>query len=48
MTLQEALEAPRIWTQGQDLEVEASVPDTVRAARAARGHQVVSVATAAV
>ncbi len=27
MTLQEAVEAPRIWTQGQDLEVEASVPD---------------------
>ncbi len=43
MTLQEAVEAPRIWTQGQDLEVEASVPDTVRAALAARGHQVVSV-----
>lgn len=43
MTLQEAVEAPRIWTQGQDLEVEASVPENVRAALAARGHQVVPV-----
>jgi gamma-glutamyltranspeptidase/glutathione hydrolase len=43
MTLQEAVEAPRVWTQGQELEVEAAVPETVRAALAARGHAVVAV-----
>lgn len=44
MSLQEAVEAPRVWTQGQELEVEASVGDEVRAGLAARGHQVVPVA----
>ena len=43
MSLQEAVEAPRVWTQGQDLEVELGVPDTVRAGLAARGHRVVPV-----
>jgi len=43
MTLQEAVEAPRVWTQGQELEVEDAVPETVRAALAARGHRVVPV-----
>jgi gamma-glutamyltranspeptidase/glutathione hydrolase len=43
MTLQEAVEAPRIWTQGQELEVESAIPDAVRAALVARGHQVVAV-----
>jgi gamma-glutamyltranspeptidase/glutathione hydrolase len=41
MSLQEALEAPRIWTQGQELEMEQDIPATVRDAVAARGHRVV-------
>lgn len=44
MTLQEAVEAPRIWTQGQELEVERAVPEAVRAGLAARGHRVAPVA----
>jgi gamma-glutamyltranspeptidase/glutathione hydrolase len=44
MSLQEAVEAPRVWTQGQGLEVEAAVPEAVRAALTARGHDVVAVA----
>jgi gamma-glutamyltranspeptidase/glutathione hydrolase len=43
MSLQEAVEAPRVWTQGQELEVEAAVPEAVRAGLAARGHRVVAV-----
>ena len=43
MSLQDAVEAPRVWTQGQDLEVEASIGEDVRAALAARGHHVVAV-----
>jgi gamma-glutamyltranspeptidase/glutathione hydrolase len=45
MSLQEAVEAPRIWTQGQELEMERGVPDAVRAAVAVRGHAVVPVGT---
>jgi gamma-glutamyltranspeptidase/glutathione hydrolase len=44
MSLQEAVEAPRVWTQGQELEVEAAVGEEVRAGLAARGHHVVPVA----
>jgi gamma-glutamyltranspeptidase/glutathione hydrolase len=44
MTLQEAVEAPRVWTQGQELEVEAAIGEEIRAGLAARGHQVVPVA----
>jgi gamma-glutamyltranspeptidase/glutathione hydrolase len=44
MSLQEAVEAPRVWTQGQELEVEAAVGEDVRAGLAARGHHVVPVA----
>ena len=44
MSLQEAVEAPRVWTQGQELEVEGAVGDDVRAGLAARGHHVVPVA----
>lgn len=44
MSLQEAVEAPRVWTQGQELEVELAVPEGVRAGLAARGHPVVPVA----
>jgi gamma-glutamyltranspeptidase/glutathione hydrolase len=44
MALEEAVEAPRIWTQGQELEVETAVPEGVRAGLAARGHDVAPVA----
>ncbi|MCB0186383.1 MAG: gamma-glutamyltransferase, partial [Caldilineaceae bacterium] len=47
MTLQEAVEAPRVWTQGQEVEVEEAVPDAVRSALGARGHRVVEVKTVA-
>lgn len=40
MSLQEAVEAPRLWTQGAAVEVEDAVPEAVRAALAARGHEV--------
>ena len=43
MTLQEAVEAPRIWSQGQELEMEQEIPAAVRDAVAARGHRVVAV-----
>ena len=45
MTLQQAVEAPRIWTQGLALEIEPAIPDEVAAALAARGHQVTRVRT---
>ena len=47
MSLQEAVEAPRVWTEGNALEVEATVPDSVRAALASMGHQVLAVPTVA-
>ena len=40
MTLQEAVEAPRIWTQGQELLVEQDVPRPVIDGLAAMGHQI--------
>ncbi len=40
MTLQEAVEAPRIWTQGQALEVEPGIADGVREGLRAMGHAV--------
>ena len=40
MTLQEAVEAPRIWTQGQELNVEEGVPPSVRDELAAMGHKI--------
>jgi gamma-glutamyltranspeptidase/glutathione hydrolase len=42
MSLQEAVEAPRVWTQGQELEVEAGVPEAIRDGLAARGHRVLT------
>jgi gamma-glutamyltranspeptidase/glutathione hydrolase len=45
MTLQQAVEAPRIWTQGLALELEPGVPAEVAAALAARGHVVKRAAT---
>src|ERR1700736_1918522 len=47
MSLQEAVEAPRVWTDGHALEVERAVPDGVRAALASLGHKVVAVPTVA-
>ena len=47
MSLQEAVEAPRVWTEGNALEVEASVPEAVRADLAAMGHDVLAVPTVA-
>ena len=40
MSLQEAVEAPRVWTQGQQLEVERGVSAAARDALAAKGHDV--------
>ncbi|HWL53836.1 MAG TPA: gamma-glutamyltransferase [Chthoniobacteraceae bacterium] len=47
MSLQEAVEAPRVWTEGNALEVESAVPESVRARLAARGHKVEVVPTIA-
>ena len=47
MSLQEAVEAPRVWTEGNALEVEQAVPPPVREALKARGHDVLPVATVA-
>jgi gamma-glutamyltranspeptidase / glutathione hydrolase len=43
MTVQEAVEAPRIWTQGYGVEVESSVGADVLAALHDRGHDAVTV-----
>lgn len=47
MSLQEAVEAPRVWTEGNALEVEFAIPDAVRAELASWGHKVAPVATVA-
>jgi gamma-glutamyltranspeptidase / glutathione hydrolase len=47
MGLQEAVEAPRVWTEGNALEVEMAVPDGVRAKLAAMGHNIVPVSSVA-
>jgi gamma-glutamyltranspeptidase/glutathione hydrolase len=39
MELQEAVEAPRIWTEGPVLEVEHGIPEPVRKGLEARGHK---------
>lgn len=41
MTLQEAVEAPRIWTEGGVLELEEAFPEAVAEALRARGHRLV-------
>ncbi|MGL4962972.1 MAG: gamma-glutamyltransferase [Inquilinus sp.] len=41
MTLQEAVEAPRVWTEGGVLELEQAFPDSVAEDLAARGHSIV-------
>ena len=43
MSLQEAVEAPRIWTQGFELELEPAFSPTLHTALQNRGHVVVSV-----
>jgi len=40
MSLQEAVEAPRLFTQGQEVEIENAVPEDVRARFEALGHTV--------
>jgi gamma-glutamyltranspeptidase / glutathione hydrolase len=40
MSLQEAVEAPRVWTEGNALEVESAVPESVREKLASMGHRV--------
>ena len=40
MSLQEAVEAPRVWTQGFGLELEPHFPDGVADGLAARGHAI--------
>src|SRR6478752_8454523 len=47
MSLQEAVEAPRVWTEGNVLEVEQAVPESVRAKLTAMGHKVLAVPTVA-
>jgi gamma-glutamyltranspeptidase / glutathione hydrolase len=42
MSVQEAVEAPRIWTQGYGLEAENSVPSDVLIALRDRGHEVLT------
>ncbi|WP_277614022.1 gamma-glutamyltransferase [Muricoccus roseus] len=43
MSVQEAVEAPRVFTHGPDAEVERGVPQAVHDALAARGHPVTPV-----
>ncbi|GGJ31342.1 gamma-glutamyltransferase [Neoroseomonas lacus] len=40
MSLQEAVEAPRLWTQGDAVEMEPAFGEAVRAALAERGHEI--------
>jgi len=47
MSLQEAVEAPRVWTEGHALEVEKAIPEAVRVKLRALGHRVVEMATVA-
>jgi len=39
MTPQEAVEAPRIWTLGEDVEIEPGYPDDVTGPLTERGHR---------
>ncbi len=47
MSLQEAVEAPRVWTEGNALEVESAVPERVRATLTSIGHKLLVVPTVA-
>ena len=39
MALQEAVEAPRLWTQGAQVEIENAFPESVRTELRKRGHE---------
>jgi gamma-glutamyltranspeptidase/glutathione hydrolase len=43
MSLQEAVEAPRLWTQGQAVELEAGFGPAIHDGLAARGHETLAV-----
>jgi len=43
MRLQEAVEAPRLWTQGFELELEPAFSDAIHSALQNRGHSVIPV-----
>ena len=43
MSLQQALEAPRIWTQFQYVEVEPGIPGSVKDSLRAKGHEIIEV-----
>jgi gamma-glutamyltranspeptidase/glutathione hydrolase len=43
MSVQEAVEAPRVWTQGHQLEIEAGFPTALFEAMRGRGHPVATV-----
>ena len=43
MTPQQAVEAPRVWTQGHLLELEPAIPDATAEALAGRGHRIARV-----
>ena len=43
MSLQEAVEAPRLWTQGQTVELEAAFAGDIQDGLAARGHDITMV-----
>ena len=43
MTAQQAVEAPRVWTLGENLEVEPGFPDDVLRGLRERGHEVLAV-----
>ncbi|MBS7696591.1 MULTISPECIES: gamma-glutamyltransferase [unclassified Chelatococcus] len=43
MGLQEAVEAPRVWTQGWDLEIERGIDEAVQEELTRRGHRVTRV-----
>lgn len=45
MSLQEAVEAPRVWTEGNALEVEQTIPEAVREKLRAMGHRIAPMAT---
>jgi gamma-glutamyltranspeptidase/glutathione hydrolase len=42
MALQETVEAPRLWTQGDTVEVETGFPEPVRQGLRERGHDIVA------
>jgi gamma-glutamyltranspeptidase/glutathione hydrolase len=43
MSLQQAVEAPRLWTQGHVLELEDGIAESVASELAARGHEILRV-----